>query len=389
MSSAETSAGIISHESDPTTIVVDEVESLELRDAKASNLQRQQTETEVDQPYHEAASGNLADVGNPSGHDIDPSKLVVNEVEAKEVKEAHEMEATEDQKVNADADSETKSTASVGHLNSRETKVQERLEQLKALKIRRKQSSQSNRKEIYAEHQRLRTDPSLNRKLELKKSVAEEKLAKLDAEENGEDFERKRAWDWTIEQSEDWDKHLKRKKKNEDQAAFSDYTQAAAKAYRKSLRTIKPDLESYKKDRAQALSSGAVMQRENGELVAIDEDKRFYKDLSSLDFVDNKPDKAGIDRLVSDIDKAEEGRLKNLNRRGRNDGNDVTYMYLAVVLEIILMVPVMTGTRCSTKRFPGFTTNIRRRYETTLSVVLLCRTFVSLYLARLYGVWRG
>ena len=36
---------------------------------------------------------------------------------------------------------------------------------------------------------------------------------KQEAEERGEDLERKKNWDWTIEENEEWEKKLKRKKR--------------------------------------------------------------------------------------------------------------------------------------------------------------------------------
>jgi pre-mRNA-splicing factor SYF2 len=57
--------------------------------------------------------------------------------------------------------------------------------------------------------------------VERKQAEAELKLAKHDAEENGDDFERKRAWDWTIEESLAWDERNDRKQQNRDEAGFS------------------------------------------------------------------------------------------------------------------------------------------------------------------------
>ena len=58
-------------------------------------------------------------------------------------------------------------------------------------------------------------------KIERKKADAEMKLAKQDAEEAGDDYERKRAWDWTIEESLKWDERTREKARNRDKAGFA------------------------------------------------------------------------------------------------------------------------------------------------------------------------
>ena len=58
-------------------------------------------------------------------------------------------------------------------------------------------------------------------KIERKKAEAELKLAKQDAEEQGDDYERKRAWDWTIEESLKWDERTRQKAQNKDKAGFA------------------------------------------------------------------------------------------------------------------------------------------------------------------------
>lgn len=58
-------------------------------------------------------------------------------------------------------------------------------------------------------------------KIEHKKADAEMKLAKQDAEEAGDDYERNRAWDWTIEESLKWDERTREKARNRDKAGFA------------------------------------------------------------------------------------------------------------------------------------------------------------------------
>src|SRR5271156_3013781 len=74
----------------------------------------------------------------------------------------------------------------------------------------------------------MKIDPVSLSKLEHKKADAELKLSKQDAEEAGDDFERKKAWDWTMEESEKWDRRLAQKAQNRDQAGFAGITKSCS-----------------------------------------------------------------------------------------------------------------------------------------------------------------
>lgn len=156
---------------------------------------------------------------------------------------------------------------------------------------------------------------------------------KADAAAAGEDFERKRAWDWTVEESEKWDKRMEKKAKHREDVAFQDYTQDSRKVYKRQLREMKPDVERYEKDKAEAVQKAAlsgnleILETDDGELVAVDRNGTFYSTADSTDFVENKPDRAAVDRLVTDLRKAEETRLKKRRDRGKGeDDADVTYI---------------------------------------------------------------
>ena len=196
-----------------------------------------------------------------------------------------------------------------------------------------KTSAQKNLKEAAAEAQRQATDPNLLSSLSRKQAVASHNLLKADTTAAGEDFERKRAWDWTIDESEKWDRRMAKKEKHREDVAFQDYRQDARKIYKRQLREMAPDMEGYEKQKAAAVQKAAmsggleVVETDDGELVAVDKDGTFYSTADSTDFVENKPDKAAVDRLVSDIRKAEEVRLKKRRERGMDqEEGDVTYI---------------------------------------------------------------
>ena len=96
-----------------------------------------------------------------------------------------------------------------------------REERFKALKAKLNASSKANHDEVVAEHKRMKLDASQLARIERKKADAEMKLATFDSEDAGEDFERKRAWDWTMEESLLWDERQAQKQKNRDEAGFA------------------------------------------------------------------------------------------------------------------------------------------------------------------------
>jgi pre-mRNA-splicing factor SYF2 len=207
--------------------------------------------------------------------------------------------------------------------SSNETSGLSREERFKALRRRAHESMQANRTEVYNEHKKSKIDDKQQSRAQRQTEKAEFELAKLDANEKGEDFERQRAWDWTVEESEKWNEKLEQKKQAIDNSIFSDYVSAAERAYKKDMLNIKPDLVQYQKDKLKELKKNAVLLEEDGKVIAYDQDGSGLDNSSSLGFVNEKPSKASVDRLVDHLRKGDERRMK---RRKGNDDDHVTYI---------------------------------------------------------------
>lgn len=274
------------------------------------------------------------------------------------------------------------STTGAAAVDDAAQRAKERQDRFKALKARQSQSRNQNRKETAAEAQRQQTDPNLLNSLNRKHAIASHKLMRADAEAAGEDFERKRAWDWTVEESERWDKRISKKEKHRDDVAFQDYRQDARKVYKRQMRDLKPDMEAYEKEKADAIKRAAesggleVIETDDGELVAVDKDGTFYSTANSTSFVENKPDKEKVDALVNDLKKAEEVRLrKRKERRGGAEDGDITYINeknkvssLCDDVRMQLLNPFSNSTRnCNAS-----TTSTPQRFETTSREEQLC-----------------
>ncbi|KAF2496623.1 SYF2 splicing factor family protein, partial [Lophium mytilinum] len=205
-----------------------------------------------------------------------------------------------------------------------------RLDRFKALQARQKASRSANLQESKTERTRQATDPALLTQIERRRATASHKLLKAETA----DFERKRAWDWTAEEAAAWDRRLEKKAKHRDDVGFADYTQQARKVYKRQLRDVPPDVAAYEKQKKEAIERAAasggleIVETEDGELIAVDLDGSFYSTAESTEFVNSKPEKAAVDRLVDDIRKAEAARMKKRRERGLEDdtGGDVTYI---------------------------------------------------------------
>ncbi len=214
------------------------------------------------------------------------------------------------------------------------SKAQDRMARFKALQARAKNSSATNMKEVTRESQRLAEDPAQLTALRRRHDIAAHKLLKAETEDAGEDFERKRAWDWTVDESEKWDRRLKKKAAHRDNNAFQDYQAESNKVYKRQLKNLDVDLDAYTKQKLAAIEKAAaagsleIVETEDGEMIAVDKDGSFYATADSTSFAQNKPDKAAVDRLVADINRAEAQSLKKRKeRQGKNgDDGDITYI---------------------------------------------------------------
>ncbi|KIW04695.1 uncharacterized protein PV09_04429 [Verruconis gallopava] len=231
--------------------------------------------------------------------------------------------------------SQTPAAEGSGPTVSIDTKTSDRMARFKALKARQADGVKQNAKEVQRENNRIKIDPELVKKLDRKNAIASQKLLKDDTEAAGEDFERKRAWDWTIEESEKWDRRMEKKKANREDVAFSDYNTEAQKVYKRQMRDFKPDMEAYEREKMEAIQKAAanggleIVETETGELIAVDRDGSFLSTADQPQDFTSKPTKENLDRLVNDIKRAEEVRLQRRRQRNKeqlDENGDVTYI---------------------------------------------------------------
>ncbi|CDK27229.1 unnamed protein product [Kuraishia capsulata CBS 1993] len=183
--------------------------------------------------------------------------------------------------------------------------AKERLAKLKELKSLKRQSADSNRKELLREHQQKKVDAKVRLRLEEKQKQAEEELVRLESEDRGEDHDRRKAWDWSIEDVERWDAKQKRDKHRKSQAGFQNYVQMAERAYEKDLEDKPVSIKSHNdqmEQLAERLEQGQDYDKAIQELVA-----RY------------RPSKDTVEGLVANLAAANERRMKRNRPVGEND----------------------------------------------------------------------
>ena len=213
--------------------------------------------------------------------------------------------------------------------------VQEREEdprkaKMASLRRRLQESSHANRRDVASDAQKRRVTAQEAARLERKRQQAEVFQEKLDAEDAGEDVERKRAWDYSIADNEAWDKKLA-KKARRSQFEFTDYDDVARRKYKRDIDGLKPDLKSYNAQRNAALGitagiedDGALVQSTSAEVTRANE--MLYRDANSFVYADHKPSEEQVDKLIHKMNMDADKRNK-FSRKRKNEGHqDVTYI---------------------------------------------------------------
>jgi len=146
----------------------------------------------------------------------------------------------------------------------------------------------------------------------------------------------KKNWEYTIEENDEWEKKLARKKRRAD-FEFHDDAHAARRRYKKDLDQIKPDLNEYNKQKAIAMgyNTGALVSFNPtagpSEIAAISQEQRLaaenlYRDANTLIYGDSNPTEDAIDRVVSKINKDIDKKGKFSRKRLNEEEGDITYI---------------------------------------------------------------
>jgi len=226
--------------------------------------------------------------------------------------------------------------------------MEERKARLEQLRARMRTSTRANRQSLVEESAKAKITARDAARLERQKKLAEVLRTQAEAEANGEDVERSKNWEWTIEDNENWEKKLARKARRADYE-FHDDAHAARRRYKKDLDLLKPDLEAYNRQKEQALglvtgtlskSGSSTPSGGSSALISLDitgnqmvptTEQRmtadnFYRDANTLLYADNKPTEDAIDRVVGKINRDIDKKARFSRKRLNEDEGDITYI---------------------------------------------------------------
>ncbi|KAI9467726.1 MAG: SYF2 splicing factor-domain-containing protein [Benjaminiella poitrasii] len=176
---------------------------------------------------------------------------------------------------------------------------------------------QGNRRDRNLEFQRSKENPKLEAKDERKKAEALKLLEKQEAEDKGEDYERKQFWRYSAESVEAWEKRMAKKAQRAN-TGFSDHTQAAHKKYTRLMSDFKPDMHAYNEKKLQTIER-AIRNGEDPSDVTVM--------ANSLDYagIDDKPSNQAINRLAEETKKQIEKR-ETRSRERKEPTDDISWI---------------------------------------------------------------
>uniref|UniRef100_A0A3P8UHN4 Pre-mRNA-splicing factor SYF2 n=1 Tax=Cynoglossus semilaevis TaxID=244447 RepID=A0A3P8UHN4_CYNSE len=183
-------------------------------------------------------------------------------------------------------------------------KREARLRKFRELHFKRNEAQKLNFKEVVEEDKRRKLPSNWeSKKARLEWEVAEDQKKK-ECADRGEDYNRVKLLEITARDAALWER--KKKKKNPD-TGFAGYAEAQFRQYQRLTKQIRPDMESYDKQRE-------------------DCGEDFYPTSNTLIHGTHVPTKEGIDRMVEDVEKQIEKRSKYSRRRAYNDDSDIDYI---------------------------------------------------------------
>ncbi|KAI0772954.1 SYF2-domain-containing protein [Trametes elegans] len=236
----------------------------------------------------------------------------------------------------------------------KEKALQLRKKKLEQLRQKMRSSAQANRASVIEESAKAKITAREAARMERQRKLAETLRQKADAEDRGEDIERQKNWEYTIEENDEWEKKLARKARRAD-FSFNDDADAARRKYKKDLDFIKPDLETYNRQKEIALglapgtlskqgaasgssavtnfdpSGGASSSSSSLQVVPSSLQQQLaaenlYRDANTLLYADNKPSEDAIDKVIEKINKDVDKKKKFSRKRQNEDEGDVTYI---------------------------------------------------------------
>ncbi|PVU89843.1 hypothetical protein BB559_004910, partial [Furculomyces boomerangus] len=172
-----------------------------------------------------------------------------------------------------------------------------------------------NKKDVYKEFEKSKRNLKFEEKAAKRKKTAQELLFKQEVEESGENYERIRSWDYSIEDVERYNAKEDAKKENT-VVGFADWNDVAQRKYNKLVNELKPDMESYNYQK----NVTNMIKNLNPDVAPTEEDVSLL-----LESNISKPTEHAIEKLSKSIID-QQAKRKNLVKVPKDRDEDVTFI---------------------------------------------------------------
>ncbi|WFD32912.1 SYF2 splicing factor [Malassezia sp. CBS 17886] len=208
-----------------------------------------------------------------------------------------------------------------------------RLARLKDLRARMRDSSSANRNDVVAEQtqQRAASQRRSSAGSARKLAKAERMLDERDMRERGQDVERQRAMQYTLEENEAWEQKLADKERSRDKGAV-DFQELAERSYLRQVAQLKPDMAAYAQQKEAAAQRAASAPRSSaltvqdaraGPLAAADAPHLSH---GAAAYGTHRPSEGAVDRLVSHVNHEQDAIRRRSRRRAEDPDAEITYI---------------------------------------------------------------
>lgn len=194
-------------------------------------------------------------------------------------------------------------------------------------------------------------------------------LEKQEAEDKGEDYERKQFWKYSAESAAAWEKKMAKKAKMANKG-FTDHSQAAHKKYTRLMSEFKPDMGAYTEKRMLDIERAIRNGEDPSDISAM---------ANSLDYarLDDKPSKEAVDRLAEETKKQYVLKLMRLLKTNfvlsLVEFNSVKLDLVIVKNNLMIFHGLMKRIVYSTKRLQDSMTSILKKFVKILKEEQLCK----------------
>lgn len=195
--------------------------------------------------------------------------------------------------------------------DTKDETMEKRKEKMRELRKKMADSTKANRKAVATETNQHKHSNRIKTATARKLERAERLLDERDALERGEDFQRSKSWQYTIEENDRWEEKMQEKEAKKDQG-YLDAQSASERTYNRLIGQIKPEKNrsTHSANTHQSSSDPTVSSTQN----------------RGLQYGSHKPDDSALDRVAAHLNAEADVRSKRSRQRAEDPDAGVDYI---------------------------------------------------------------